>query len=212
MCIVSEHRNSTYYGLGIAPKWTIQSYNCPFGAQNCHISSGKAFFPEFGVSIKFTMLYSWSGRRPRSVLEDMQSFDVVVATFGLHYKTRGKFDSDMDKFAATLKRFKRHGFFIEHFPSHIQGDKVCEPMLDNVSHYRKTDQRTELSYFENLENITVIRIAEAMISQFNAHIGGDSQRQNFYVSDCVHYCANSGVFKFLRTTIFNYLVKYKLKD
>ena len=49
----------------------------------------------------------------------------------------------------------------------------------------------------------IIKIAHGLYSQYDAHVGGDSKIIDFNIPDCGHYCAQSGIFNFVRRMIFN---------
>ena len=75
--------------------------------------------------------------------------------------------------------------------------------IEDMRHYHTNDWRNRLaedvlSSFKTTER--VIKIAEPLYSQWDAHVDyGDSRRDPEHEPDCTHYCTGSGVFRFALT-------------
>jgi hypothetical protein len=53
--------------------------------------------------------------------------------------------------------------------------------------------------------IPILRIADALRSQYDAHIDGDSKMLAFNNADCTHWCIPGSIFPYMLTVMFNHL-------
>lgn len=87
-------------------------------------------------------------------------------------------------------------------PTHntTTGELQCVPIVDEkLFHAEDWRNRVVDRILPELKlNSRVIPIAEALYSQWDAHVDyGDSQRAHKTAMDCTHYCLGSGVFRFV---------------
>jgi len=208
---------------------------CPYGGLHCHFTHGVIEFPDFELKIELIFLIViGSDMMIPNLIKDrgVRPQDIIMTAFGLHYKRKVDFVGGLRAFAAGLRMLPLENvpglFYMESFPTHFGGntfdagyyepnryDQGCLPLDDtylrNFTAYQERAYRSNLTLLENSPNLKIIRIAEGMNSQYDAHIDGDSTAVAFSQADCLHYCANSAVFDFLKTQIFNHWLGHRKK-
>ena len=88
--------------------------------------------------------------------------------------------------------------------------KHCVPYHNiTIAHHHDWRNRIADTYLMNT-TIPIIRIAEGLYSQFDAHVDGDSTLTPFHKADCTHYCLHSAVFDYIHMITYNHLLLHVL--
>jgi hypothetical protein len=207
----------------------FNNITCPYNAYHCHFLKATITFPEYHMSIAYGGLTRQHSATDMLAHYKLRPQDIMLFNFGLHMNTAGYFQYTLDLFVKSLRKLpaaskRPHLFYMETTPTHfdvpseqvgyyVKGIKktACAPVnISSVEEYRKIAFRTHLDSLEALrDNITVIRVVDALLSQYDSHVDGDSEAVHFSLADCVHFCSDSGVFRFLQTTFLNHFVMAK---
>lgn len=133
-----------------------------------------------------------------------------IESFPQHF-TYGyyNFSADSDFRTSLLNRDKSDTDLL-HSASWSNSSLHCVPVT-NMTHYYQEDWRNRLAEValpEFYTNHRVIRIAEPLYSQWDAHVDyGDSKRVTRAAADCTHYCTGSGVFRFVLSEVVSSIKK-----
>lgn len=205
----------------------FNSITCPFNAIHCLFHHADVHFPHFNMSLHFRWSYPrWLISPSSSIFREalkyivdlkLQVNDVVVLNFGLHYNVKHAYAEELEHFRVQLLEHRSsllpHILFQESFRTHFATANgyytaeatSCKP-YGNTTFAFESDWRNRLldEYLGNV--IPIIRISAALESQWDAHIDGDSKIVSYSSPDCVHYCAHTGVFEYLKLILFNYIL------
>jgi len=170
-------------------------------------------------------------RHPKELLVDATNKDVCILNWGLHTNDQATFEGHLKLFAEDLESLVHPPtlFFQESVPTHFsvavnqsgyfsadasfEQKQICAPFAHrNWSHYRAFDWRNNLLGRLNSSRIQVLRISKALYTQHDAHLDGDSKTVHFQAADCLHYCAQSGIYTFLKRVVQAALLASVLVD
>lgn len=209
-------------------------YSCPFGKENCRILqgilvTGSAKFPEYNAEIQL----GWHNLYHTGVLQEIKeklhysSNDIIIANFGVHYNfgEEQKFLLNLNEFASDLSGLRESSntpsvFFMQSFPQHFPGvthrngyyyraeaAEWCAPIANgDLTYAAEYDWRNNYAHQILGDKLPIIKIADAMYSQHDAHIGPNLN--DLKIADCMHYCEPSGVFHYIHRMIYNTMMNH----
>lgn len=171
---------------------------CPLHSVHCHIGGGLIQFPLLNSSIVYRNMYTYHRKSlMNEVLIGCSVEDVVILNIGAHYNAKEEFEEHMQNLATDLYKIRHYRgspivLFRESLPTHFsysvnqsgyfqQGEvsTSCKPyshIMNTTEIYNKDWRNRIADKYLNLSNIDgVIRMAEALYSQYDAHIDGDSK-------------------------------------
>ena len=227
--VVSQPQLSMKWGMGKYISMrnsgrTDEAQLCPFGEYHCLLDKLFCGFEFENIFIARATMFQYTDDLFVKALKDFQMMedDIVVINFGLHYGEENMYTSSLRRFRDLIESdfiiyniSRPQLFFLETTPQHFFGSRNgyfqgsttrCAPLESNVSDWRNNLLSSELGKY-----LRIIRIANALYSQYDAHIeqlnisGMGYMVTNSYV-DCTHYCFPSGVFRYIHREIYGALV------
>lgn len=209
------------------PNRVYDTTTCPLQGKHCHLSGGVMRFADFNASVIFRGISQYTHRGFfKEILADGTNIDIVILNWGLHLNDKSIFEEQVKLLAHDLVDIHNSPtiFVRESFATHFSGrmnqsgyfdtshnidNRKCLPLSGNSSHIRSFDWRNMiLEERLNASLVKIIPVAKAMYSQWDAHVDGDSRMVHFHRADCVHYCAQSAVFTFIKQITQNYIESY----
>lgn len=208
------------------------SKTCPFGASHCHLTMASAWFPLINASMHFTWVNRYGTEQILQKIishNKLSSQDIIIANVGIHYNfgEQQLLERDLRLFLRDIHSIKDQNInmplisFLESLPQHFSGNRLgngyynreeagtaCADVVhNNISHAHAMDWRNRIVESVLGDTIPLIRIADALLSQYDTHLNGNNSKVvEFSTADCTHYCAPSGVFRYIHTMIYNTLL------
>jgi len=215
---------------------TVSNYApslCPLGPKHCHLqihenASAVAFFPHYN----FTFTIHWlAGTEYKfgklaSILRLHKinyNNSFVILSFGVWHNYVKDFIKAVEELGRELNinpPLRQVLTILESTPQHYGGEngyynfqKQDGPQKScfSTNIYNETlDWRNHfLNKIADSYSIPVIRISKGLQSQWDAHLSRDSVSKKFLSEflDCSHWCAPSGVFRYIFDMMYNSLLK-----
>ncbi|RYH30818.1 hypothetical protein EON65_04060 [archaeon] len=209
-----------------------QKFLCPFDKFHCvNPHEGDAFIPHSNTSLHIRDFILFRGGELSSILNSLKlrnGYDIVIFNFGLHYSDRLEFNHAFERLMLELSEYEQaHDslpIFIvrestpQHFPILPNGYYTKEIYkIDSCGYVdpekiRQGDWRNQVAIdLINRHNrnsawhIGILRVAEGLYSQWDAHVAIGPMLRGFRPPDCSHWCQPGGVHRYLLTMIANAL-------
>jgi len=198
----------------------------------CRLINGRTFLPQYNIRIVYQQVHVYEKRERELFLQVVEKTHptVAIVNFGVHYNYKKQHILHLTQFNNDLKFLldrqitsnarMAQWLWLESFPQHFPGERgyfprPFTPALPNNTHWCAPIPNIENHYADDWRNRLpevyvplfnssnrVIAIAEALYSQWDAHIDhGDTLRSGAQRPDCAHYCLGSGVFRYALSEI-----------
>ena len=191
-----------------------------------YLEGGQISFPDTTTTIAIRYDTKFDVEHISTTFADMRltTRDIFIFNIGLHYNDKSAYESVLRKALDTISTVNRTRslpkmFFLQTTPQHFATDNgYFNPQLSSKNctiksspgQMKNGDWRnialdntiSKWRDFGSIRNAHVIRIANALYSQYDAHIDRNG-------SDCTHFCIPSAVFPFIHRTLFNDIRQYQ---
>lgn len=215
------------------------SIGCPFGASNCQMDEGEITIPEYNASIAYHFDAKYSSGVMLKYINDWNvgRDDILIYNFGIHYNSEMDMSAALvDAFLPDVRQLrdkaeagenvahmlKNNFYFLESLPQHFARVDVpngyftpmyaaswCDP-FSNVTQTKEFDWRNNLLHTHLTPvGVPIIPIADALYSQYDAHLGMDPILfKDRVIADCTHVCNPGPVLPYIMLEMYNRMLRH----